>query len=59
MEGASGTCDAFSRNFCTQFAAGQTPNVPIDTCTMSTIHAFLAECEGKRASISVNAQSPP
>ena len=51
MESVSGTCDAFSKDFCNKFAAGKTSNVPVDTCIMSTIHGFLADCEGKRTDV--------
>ena len=52
MESTSGTCDTFSKDFCKKFAMGKTANVPVDTCIMSTIHAFLADCDAKRADTS-------
>ena len=48
MESKSKSCDMFSGDFCAKFARGKTSNVPVDTCIMSTIHGFLADCEAMR-----------
>jgi FkbM family methyltransferase len=47
METRSGTCDSFSGDFCRKFSAGKTPNVPVDTCIVSTIAAFLESCRAQ------------